>query len=802
MGQTELFKIAKQHHKRHGFNLIPASRQKKAPLARWKDNSYNFMKDFQKHETSDCNLGLLVSEDMIIVDIDNKPPAIPKGAPIDLYSTNTGVSDFAQIASLQEELPQTLAVSTPSGGQHLYFKLRNTQQRKQLKNWSCCMSNDDILMAVDIRVSGGFLVIPPSVKEIGKVYKWKDGDGSTPIATVPDWIIENIVKTKGTRPVHFERQAFTCTNEPHFNDDITEAHLEILKASEWWQTCFQVKGVNHNNIIDIQATKPYDCKICSRRHEKNNFQPFLVNNESGLRFVCRPVKGCSRPVQKQYSDVVKKAAVFISECTESDAAHFYQMLRPNEVKGNYTDGLMITLNHNNTWIVDSDIKKTSCGLRLSNVIKEFMKDNEDELLELIENGTKKMKSFRYKLGSSHFLTGVTWFLPQMSENHCPDVVKLLLQNSHLLAFSDGVYDLTKGVFRKGILPEDYVVLTTGYPFPASKTSKHEEAAKVIKKFFSDIFAGNQEVIDFRLQLIANSLSGRRFPEIFTVSKGITRNGKGVEAVLQAATMGQYYGTIPISAFTGAEVENGKADPAWAMVFLKRAVASTEPGRKDKINGRIVKDTAGQELKFARKLNKDGFRFPVIGLLFFQTNEDLRFDTYDPAVMGKLYAFEYPYSFLLPDEYRKDNPSHRPADPHIKHNFATDPIIREAFMQMLLEVYAEMQKVHWVFKVPSIIKDYTAQETSINIQIAGWFHANYEIRVATPMSVKRTDVWETCERENPTLAASIGRNSFYKELEEGLKAKPKEDSHRITYYTNIVRKGDSRKTADGNVPVGR
>lgn len=72
---SELFKKAKQMRLHNSsFLPIPASPETKRPIGSWKPPSYSFEKDFQKREHPGCNLGFLVSDDYIVIDIDNKPP--------------------------------------------------------------------------------------------------------------------------------------------------------------------------------------------------------------------------------------------------------------------------------------------------------------------------------------------------------------------------------------------------------------------------------------------------------------------------------------------------------------------------------------------------------------------------------------------------------------------------------------------------------------------------------------------------------------------------------------------------------
>ena len=82
-------------------------------------------------------------------------------------------------------LPETLAVTTgrADGGEHRYYRMpdgmdiRNDQNRR-------------IAHHIDVRGTGGFVVVPPSVHETGKRYTFIDPDAS--IVDAPQWLITRL----------------------------------------------------------------------------------------------------------------------------------------------------------------------------------------------------------------------------------------------------------------------------------------------------------------------------------------------------------------------------------------------------------------------------------------------------------------------------------------------------------------------------------------------------------------------------------------------------------------------------------
>ena len=79
------------------------------------------------------------------------------------YSTSMAMRDSAQLQELtdkQGKLPSTVAVRTGSGGLHYYFRWPNGAE---LKN-----SAKRIASNLDTRVSGGYVIAPPSLHKCGK----------------------------------------------------------------------------------------------------------------------------------------------------------------------------------------------------------------------------------------------------------------------------------------------------------------------------------------------------------------------------------------------------------------------------------------------------------------------------------------------------------------------------------------------------------------------------------------------------------------------------------------------------------
>ncbi len=99
---------------------------------------------------------------------------------LDVDPQHEGDQSLAEVVSRYEELPDTVAVRTPSGGLHLWWKwpsdieIRNSAGR--------------VGAGIDVRGQGGYVIAPPSRLSNGRSYRWVQG--STEILSAPDWLVQ------------------------------------------------------------------------------------------------------------------------------------------------------------------------------------------------------------------------------------------------------------------------------------------------------------------------------------------------------------------------------------------------------------------------------------------------------------------------------------------------------------------------------------------------------------------------------------------------------------------------------------
>lgn len=122
-----------------------------------------------------ANIGVAVPPGFMVLDIDTKGEA-------------NGFDTLAQ----WPPLPDTLTATTPSGGQHLWFRLPPAVRTS---------NRVAIAGGLDVRTAGGFVVVAPSVIG-GKPYTWLNWDGITDpqMADAPPWLLQLIQQRPAPAP--------------------------------------------------------------------------------------------------------------------------------------------------------------------------------------------------------------------------------------------------------------------------------------------------------------------------------------------------------------------------------------------------------------------------------------------------------------------------------------------------------------------------------------------------------------------------------------------------------------------------
>jgi len=127
--------------------------------------------------TPDANIGSPTGRRSFVLDVD-----MPDGP-----------ESLARLEQVHGALPATLEQKTGGGGRHLFFAL---PEEHSIRN-----SAKKLGAGLDIRGSGGYVILAPSIHESGEKYEWVQ---DVPPATPPKWLMELLVHPAQSQRVPVE----------------------------------------------------------------------------------------------------------------------------------------------------------------------------------------------------------------------------------------------------------------------------------------------------------------------------------------------------------------------------------------------------------------------------------------------------------------------------------------------------------------------------------------------------------------------------------------------------------------------
>ena len=189
MERRTLGEWAQVYADRHGWAVFPLRPKMKEPATEhgFKDASRDpgMVAELWQGRAA-CNIGLATgaASGVWVLDVDGKRPGAEREGEDEGL---TGPEAMAALEARWGALPETRRVRTSNGGWHAYFRMPAPDSGRRLRNRGK-LRVEGRRSSLDVRATGGYVVLPPSVHPSGAVYEW---DGSCrEVAEAPDWLLD------------------------------------------------------------------------------------------------------------------------------------------------------------------------------------------------------------------------------------------------------------------------------------------------------------------------------------------------------------------------------------------------------------------------------------------------------------------------------------------------------------------------------------------------------------------------------------------------------------------------------------
>ena len=224
-----------------------------------------------------------------------------------------------------------------------------------------------------------------------------------------------------------------------------------------------------------------------------------------------------------------------------------------------------------------------------------------------------------------------------------DFAKKADANKDLIAFNNGILDLTTMEFRDG-KPDDYLTFSTGIDYDEDKPYYEYQSWPMVDKFIRQVIP-DPEVREYFMNHLATNLIGGNPVQKFHILTGSGSNGKSMIMNLMSKALGDYACTVPISLFTQQRKGSGAAAPEVIRLKGRRFVTMQEPDEAIALNTGLMKEITSGEKMYARDLFKSGCEFEVQAKFHLACNDKPKINTTDGGTWRRLVVINFVSKFV-------------------------------------------------------------------------------------------------------------------------------------------------------------
>lgn len=291
-------------------------------------------------------------------------------------------------------------------------------------------------------------------------------------------------------------------------------------------------------------------------------------------------------------------------------------------------------------------------------------------------------------------------------------------NKDLIAFNNGVLDLTTFEFRDG-RPEDYISFSTGIDYDPEKKYFEYENWNTIETFLAQVLP-DKEVRQYFMRHMSTCLIGGNKAQKFHILTGSGSNGKSMLMNLMSKALGDYAAVVPISLFTQKRNKSAAAAPEVIRLKGRRFVTMQEPDEKIALNTGLMKEITSCEKMYARDLFKSGCEFEVQAKFHLACNDKPAINSADGGTWRRLMVINFTSKFVD----KPCEPHHYPIDETIQHAVNSSEWATP-FLNFMIQTLKDGKGYHKL-QPPSKVMEYTSEYRNDNDGIAKFISEHVEI----------------------------------------------------------------------------
>ena len=306
-------------------------------------------------------------------------------------------------------------------------------------------------------------------------------------------------------------------------------------------------------------------------------------------------------------------------------------------------------------------------------------------------------------------------------------------NKDIIGFNNGVYDLIKHEFRE-IKYSDYLTMSCGYDYnPYYEPDKMENMLSLLKTIIPD-----EETLNLMLEVMSAGLTGRVI-ETFVLFNGKGRNGKGLLDEFLQLIYGDYcliYANVSLL----TEKQKTGGNPELATIDNKRIVIMKEPDDDEPLQNSTIKSITGGGNVSGRMLYSNKTKVELSLILIMECNVRPKFKSAPgDAEEDRVIDILFPNRFTTKEEEIDDISVFRGNSLYKTKEWKE--LHRDAFLQILINSYKNLQKNEHVLKIPALVAKRTMNYLNQSFPILELFNDYYVKTTDRKTPLKLKDVYE-------------------------------------------------------------